>query len=134
MQRNGIFYVTKNGCIWRDLPGEFPPWQTVYWYYRKWVRDGTWDNINRSLVSDNCIINDKSFQPTTVIIDSQSIKNSSTCTEQVGIDGGKLIKGRKRFIHINSKFFQKNGTKLLLIQKQAVFFVRKQGVNHRFYR
>ena len=94
---NGIFYVTKNGCIWRDLPGEFPPWQTVYWYYRKWVRDGTWDNINRSLVSDNCIINDKSFQPTTVIIDSQSIKNSSTCTEQVGIDGGKLIKGRKRF-------------------------------------
>ena len=67
---NGIFYVTKNGCIWRDLPGEFPPWQTVYWYYRKWVRDGTWwDNINRSLVSDNRIINDKSFQPTTVIID-----------------------------------------------------------------
>ena len=77
--------------------GEFPPWQTVYWYYRKWVRDGTRDNINRSLVSDNRIINDKSFQPTTVIIDSQSIKNSSTCTEQVGIDGGKLIKGRKRF-------------------------------------
>ena len=94
---NGIFYVTKNGCIWRDLPGEFPPWQTVYWYYRKWVRDGTRDNINRSLVSDNRIINDKSFQPTTVIIDSQSIKNSSTCTEQVGIAGGKLIKGRKRF-------------------------------------
>jgi hypothetical protein len=61
------------------------------------VQDGTWDNINRSLVSDNRIINDKSFQPATVIIDSQSIKNSSTCTEQVDIDGGKLIKGRKRF-------------------------------------
>ncbi|MDR1503363.1 MAG: transposase [Prevotella sp.] len=27
---NAIFYLTKNGCMWRDLPGEFPPWQTVY--------------------------------------------------------------------------------------------------------
>ncbi len=29
---NAIFYLTKNGCVWRDLPGEFPPWETVYWY------------------------------------------------------------------------------------------------------
>jgi putative transposase len=94
---NGIFYLTKNGCMWRDLPGEFPPWQTVYWYYRKWVKDGTWDNINRSLVVDNRIVNDRKSQPAAVIIDSQSSKNSSTCTENVGIDGGKLIKGRKRF-------------------------------------
>jgi len=27
---NGIFYLTKNGCMWRDLPCEYPPWQTVY--------------------------------------------------------------------------------------------------------
>lgn len=39
---NAILYLTKNGCMWRDLPGEFPPWQTVYWYYAKWVKDGTW--------------------------------------------------------------------------------------------
>ena len=83
--------------MWRDLPGEFPPWQTVYWYYQKWVQDGTWENINRSLVAYTRIVNDKDFQPTTVIIDSQSSKNSSTCTEQVGVDGGKLVKGRKRF-------------------------------------
>jgi len=94
---NGIFYLTKNGCMWRDLPGEYPPWQTVYWYYQKWVNDGTWDNINRSLVAHNRSDNDRNFQPTVAIIDSQSSKNSSTCTESVGIDGGKLIKGRKRF-------------------------------------
>ncbi len=94
---NGIFYLTKNGCMWRELPGEFPPWQTVYWYYNKWVKDGTWENVNRSLVADNRIVNDKNFQPSVVIIDSQSSKNSPTCTEQVGIDGGKLVKGRKRF-------------------------------------
>jgi putative transposase len=49
------------------------------------------------LISENLIINDKNFQPSVVIIDSQSSNNSSTCTEQIGIDGGKLIKGRKRF-------------------------------------
>ncbi|WP_353938901.1 transposase [uncultured Chryseobacterium sp.] len=30
---NAIFYLTKNGCVWCDIPGEFPCWQTVYWYY-----------------------------------------------------------------------------------------------------
>jgi len=94
---NTIFYLTKNGCMWRDLPGEFPPWQTVYWYYCKWVKDGTWENINRSMVAENRVYNNRKFQPTVAIIDSQSAKNSSTCTSHVGIDGGKLIKGRKRF-------------------------------------
>ena len=83
--------------MWRDLPGEFPPWQTVYWYYSKWVKDGTWENINRSLVAENRIWNDKNFQPTVAIIDSQSSKNSPTCTENVVFDGGKFVKGRKRF-------------------------------------
>jgi putative transposase len=38
---DAILYVTKNGCVWRDLPADFPNWQTVYWYFRKWVKDGT---------------------------------------------------------------------------------------------
>jgi putative transposase len=37
---DAILYVTKNGCVWRDLPADFPCWQTVYWYFRKWVKDG----------------------------------------------------------------------------------------------
>jgi transposase len=43
---NAVLYVTKNGCVWRDVPGEFPPWQTVYYYFSKWVKDGTWKSIN----------------------------------------------------------------------------------------
>src|SRR5215510_5657436 len=86
---NGIFYLTKNGCMWRDLPGEFPPWQTVYRYFHKWVTDGTWNNLNRSLIADHRIVNDKNFQPTVAVTDSQSSKNRSSCTEEAGIDGGK---------------------------------------------
>lgn len=46
---NAILYVLKNGCVWRDLPGDFPPWGTVYWYFAKWEADGTWDRVNTCL-------------------------------------------------------------------------------------
>ncbi|MEJ7662881.1 MAG: transposase [Hymenobacter sp.] len=49
---NGILYVLKNGCGWRDLPGEFPCWNTVHYYFAKWGKDGTWENINSCLLVD----------------------------------------------------------------------------------
>jgi putative transposase len=94
---HSIFYLTKTGCMRRDLPGEFFPWQTVYWYYHKWVKDGTWENINRLLIAEHRLSNERDFQPTVAIIDSQRVKNSPACTEDAGIDGGKPVKGRKRF-------------------------------------
>jgi len=47
---NGIRYVLKTGCQWRMLPKEYPPWQTVYYYFDKWKRDGTIKNIHDRLV------------------------------------------------------------------------------------
>ena len=38
---NPILYVLKNGCVWRDLQGELPPWGTMYWCFAKWEADGT---------------------------------------------------------------------------------------------
>ncbi|RZK40511.1 MAG: transposase [Hymenobacter sp.] len=49
---NAILYVLKNGCLWRDVPGEFPPWGTVYWYFSKWQQEGVLDEINACLVVD----------------------------------------------------------------------------------
>ncbi|WP_074202582.1 transposase [Nitrosomonas cryotolerans] len=40
---NAIFYLLQSGCQWGMLPGNFPPWQTVYRYFRGWVREGTWN-------------------------------------------------------------------------------------------
>jgi len=99
---NGIFYVSKNGCVWRDLPCDFPPYQTVYWYHSKWIKEGTWENINQCLIADYRENKDKQVQPSVAIIDSQSVKNSATCTEKVGFDGGKKIKGRKRFFIVDT--------------------------------
>ena len=49
---NGILYVLKNGCVWRDLPGDLPPWGTAYWYFAKWEADGSWARISACLNVD----------------------------------------------------------------------------------
>ena len=46
---NGIFYGLKNGCGWRDVPADFPPWSTVYSYFTKWAADGTWARVSGCL-------------------------------------------------------------------------------------
>ncbi len=46
---NAVLYVLKNGCMWRDLPGDFPPWGTVYWYFSKWQDSGVLDELNACL-------------------------------------------------------------------------------------
>src|SRR5437667_8450272 len=42
---NALLYINRNGCTWRNLPHDFPPWRTVYNYFRAWIDDGTWDQI-----------------------------------------------------------------------------------------
>jgi transposase len=46
---NAIFYVSKSGCPWRLLPRDFPPWETVYWWFRRWRIDGTFEHLNAAL-------------------------------------------------------------------------------------
>ena len=46
---NAIFYVNRTGCSWRDLPGDFPPWQTIYTYFRHWRDSSLWKKNQRYL-------------------------------------------------------------------------------------
>ena len=46
---NAILYQLKNGCQWRDLPTDFPNWQTVYSQFRRWRLDGTWEEVLQAL-------------------------------------------------------------------------------------
>ena len=47
---NAIFYVLCGGVQWRALPGDFPPWQTVYTYFRNWRKDGTWYYVDGEVI------------------------------------------------------------------------------------
>ena len=43
-----ILYQRASGCPWRRLPTRFPPWQTVYSYHRRWLKDGTLRKIREA--------------------------------------------------------------------------------------
>lgn len=73
---NAIFYISKSGCQWRMLPSDFPPWSTVYTYFRKWKIDGTWKKVHDALRDMVREQTGKEAQPTAACIDSQSVKTS----------------------------------------------------------
>jgi putative transposase len=99
---NAIFYILYEGCRWRALPGNFPAWQTVYTYFRNWRKDGTWVSIHDSLREWVRVDLGRQPSPSEAIIDSQSVKSATMVSQAVGFDGGKFIKGRKRFLTVDT--------------------------------
>ena len=99
---NAIFYVLVEGVRWRSLPGDFPAWQTVYTYFRDWRKDGTWLKIHDQLREWTRIEADRQPSPSEAIIDSQSVKSAAMVHQSVGYDAGKHIKGRKRFMTVDT--------------------------------
>ncbi|WP_072016470.1 IS5 family transposase [Neosynechococcus sphagnicola] len=73
---NAIFYVQREGCTWRGLPGDFPPWQSVYNYLRHWQRLGIWQQIHDQLRIQLRQATGKTTQPSAAILDSQSVKTT----------------------------------------------------------
>lgn len=102
---NAIFYILVEGCSWRALPADFPAWQTVYTYFRNWQQDGTWIEIHDRLREFSRIEQERQRSPSEASIDSQSVKTAAMVHEAVGYDAGKQIKGRKRFLCVDTLGF-----------------------------
>jgi putative transposase len=97
---DGIFYVSRSSCQWRMLPHDFPPWETVYYYFNKWNKDGTLASIHDSL-NEAVREQDKPTPRTTASVDSQTTDSHGT-REARGFDGGKWMDGRKRHLVVDS--------------------------------
>ena len=88
---NAVLYLVKTGCQWRNLPHDFPPAFTVHSFYRRARLNGLWDKILQHLVKITRENAGRNSEPSYAIIDSQSVKTSSS-NEQRGYDGGKKRK------------------------------------------
>jgi putative transposase len=102
---DAVFYVLRSGCAWRLLPRDFPPWETVYHYFRKWSLDGTWERLNHTLRECLRTTLGRNPQPSAGIVDSQSAKTTGVGGEPRGYDGGKKVRGRKRHILVDTEGF-----------------------------
>lgn len=80
---DAIFYRVENGVKWRNLPADFPAWQTVYGYFRLWVRLGVWESVNQALIKKVRQAAGRAETPSLGIIDSQSVR--------LGEKGGRTL-------------------------------------------
>lgn len=98
---NAIFYVAKNGCLWKALPHDFPPWKSIYHYFRVWRINGKWERLNTALREQLRNKQGRHKQPSAAILDSQSVKTVEGGTER-GYDAGKNVTGRKRHLIVDT--------------------------------
>ena len=115
---NAIYYVLKGGIQWRMMPVNFPPWPTVYWYWRTWCQDGTWERLNTVLREKVRISEGRDPQPSAGVLDSQSAKTTEMGGER-GYDGAKSVNGRKRFILVDTLGLHDESTRLPCERKRS---------------
>ena len=99
---DAIFYLLRTGCPWRYLPRDFPPWQTVYYHFRRFRLSGMWYRILTALRAAERQRVGRDAQPTAAIIDAQSMKTVEESAPISGYDGHKNVKGRKRHLLVDS--------------------------------
>jgi hypothetical protein len=88
-----ILYLLKSGCTWRDIPGDFPPWRSVRYYYEVWTAVGEdglslLDYVLAKLTDIHRYESGRNPSPSMLILDSKTVQNADTAEEK-GYDGGK---------------------------------------------
>lgn len=95
---DAIWYVVKSGCQWRLLPSDLGAWSTAYRYFNTWSKLTVWQEIMEELTNAERIRQGRHPQPSAGCLDSQSVKAATQPVAEVGFDGNKKVKGRKRHV------------------------------------
>ena len=127
---NCIFFLVRTGGQWRSLEKYkycIYPWQSVYYYFYKWTKDGTIEVLNTvTNYAERKRVGRAYSDPSLMCADSQSVKLAPRIFEERGVDGNKKISGRKRqvlvdtlglvwcvFVHAANIVDSKGGKKLI---------------------
>ena len=101
---DAVAYVTRNGIEWRAVPADFPRWDSVYEFYRRWNARGLPQGLAARLRGRLREHQGRSPEPTACIIDSQIVKCADTAPAATsGYHGGKKIKGRGRHLIVDTE-------------------------------
>ncbi|MEM6800254.1 MAG: IS5 family transposase [Bacteroidota bacterium] len=98
---NAILWITRTGSQWRNMESKYPPWESVYYYFRKWRRTGALDKVLSCLVSQERIRQGRNAKASAVAVDSQSVKKVAFVSIETGLDGNKKVNGRKRHLAVD---------------------------------
>jgi len=103
---DAILYVNRTGCSWRQMPHDFPPWDTVYWYFDRWAEDGTVDRLHNALRDAVRDADGRDPLASAGIVDSQLVKGADTLGLLIVVlvtsaalqdrDGGRLVVERAK--------------------------------------
>ena len=99
---DAVFYLLRSGCSWRMLPREYPPWQTVYYHFRRWRLDGRLRRAHDRLRTAVREVEGRDRDPSAAVIDSQVVKTTPVGGPERGYDGAKRLSGRKRHILVDT--------------------------------
>jgi transposase len=100
---DAIRYLIHNGCVWRALPADFPPWRTVYGLYQRWNASGVTAALHDALRAQARMAAGRDAEPTAAVIDSQSVRAAPTVPKASrGWDNAKKVNGRKRHIAVDT--------------------------------
>lgn len=97
---NALRYLVRSGCEWRLLPNDFPPYQTVYYWFRRLMRRLLFRTIHDLALMLDRMSCGRDVTPSAGVVDSQSVKAPSA--HQRGYDANKKISGRKRHIAVDT--------------------------------
>jgi transposase len=98
-----LFWIVWTGSQWREVNRTWGlPWQSAYYYFRKWKRNNFFDYLKDELLIHRRLQQERKITPSAVAIDSQSIKKTSFVSLDTGIDGNKRVNGRKRHLAVDS--------------------------------
>ena len=102
---NAMIFMCCSSFAWRLLPTSFGKWQLVYYYFAKFRDEGIWEEVQLVLMEYIREEAGREKEPSALAFDSQPVKSVQFISQDVGIDGGKHVNGRKRHIAVDALGF-----------------------------